>query len=108
MQTPGMKRILFSGLFLLMTTFIPVVTGQAPGDPLDPINRFHAGLIEMMKQPGYAEKNFSLRSGFELVPQLPGLPPDCLVTNSIASRTTPNEADRQAAAQAAVHHAVKA
>jgi len=61
MQTLGMKWMLSAGLFLLVTTFIPVVTGQAPGDPLDPINRFHAGLIEMMKQPGYAEKNSSLR-----------------------------------------------
>jgi phospholipid transport system substrate-binding protein len=48
-------------LFLLMTAFLQAVAAQTLGDPLDPINRFHAGLIEMMKTPGYVDRNTTLR-----------------------------------------------
>lgn len=56
-----MKRAISASLFLLIASFLLAVSAQTPGDPLEPVNRFHAGLIEMMKQPGYAEKNSTLR-----------------------------------------------
>ena len=61
MQTVSMKWTLSAGLFLLMTAFFQTVAAQTYGDPLGPIKKFHAGLIEMMKTPGYVNKNTSLR-----------------------------------------------
>jgi phospholipid transport system substrate-binding protein len=40
---------------------LQVVAAQASEDPLDPINRFHTGLIEMMKTPDYVDRNSRLR-----------------------------------------------
>jgi phospholipid transport system substrate-binding protein len=50
-----------AGLFLLLTTFIQVVPAQTPEEPLDPVNRFHTGLIEMMKTPNYVDRKSRLR-----------------------------------------------
>ena len=53
--------MLSAGLLLLMATFPQMVVAETHGDPLDPINRFHAGLIEMMKTPNYVDRNILLR-----------------------------------------------
>ena len=53
--------MLSAGLLLLMASFPQVVAAEKHGDPLDPISRFHAGLIEMMKTPNYVDRNTQLR-----------------------------------------------